>query len=69
MEEWEVMQWTKTINNIQYYEKQLGNFIITELFIFITKNQGRRTKHTLNKTNTCNNHSTHLLPNPAQNEL
>ncbi len=29
MEEWEVMQWTKTINNIQYYEEQLGNFIIT----------------------------------------
>lgn len=69
MAEREVMQWSKNIN-ILYNKEQLGNFIIDEFFVFITKNKGCRTKQTpnkMNKLNTCNkqSHSSHLLPNPV----
>lgn len=62
----EIMQWSKNINNILHNKEQLGNFIIAELFVFITKNKGGRTKQTpnkMNKLNTCNkqSHSSQIL--------
>lgn len=64
MAEREIMQWSNNINNILHDKEQLGNFIIAELFVFITKNKGGRTKQTpnkINKLNTCNlNHLIYL---------